>query len=286
MVKQCLGLSLIALLAACGSSTESTVEAASTAASVPETTAEAPTESTDASAAPTTTAKPTAEVLASGTYCYTIADANQTGAVRLTLDETAQMLGDSSITIHNDEVSYYSHYTQTLVGQLSGNTADVDVTTWIEGDRQIGPETWTVTAATLTRPNDTLMATDCSDEAVVSQFAEYDDLEAEAILETVADQAGARVQFDPGTQGTTLEDSVIRGERNLYLLGAQGGQLMTLDLYALEDNAVFDLISPSGSLLAQESTYEVITLPEAGDYQIIVGGTRGNATYFLDVIIE
>jgi hypothetical protein len=271
MVKQLLGLILITLLAACGGGeTDSTAEEPST----PETTAEAPT------TAPT-------EALAPGTYCYTIADANQTGAMRLTLDKTAQLLGDSSIAIHSAEADYYSSYTQTIVGQLSGNTADVDVTTWIEGDRQIGPETWTVTAETLTLPNDTLLAADCSDEAVVSQFAEYyDDVEADAILDTVADQAGERVQFDPGTSGTTLENSVIRGERDLYLLGAQAGQLMTLDLYALEDNAVFDLISPSGSLLAHESTYEVLTLPEAGDYQIIVGGTRGNATYALDVGIE
>ncbi|NJN21662.1 MAG: hypothetical protein HC812_11385 [Leptolyngbya sp. RL_3_1] len=221
-----------------------------------------------------------------GTYCYTIADANQTGAMRLTLDETAQVLGDSSIAIHNAEADYYSSYTQTIVGQLSGNTAEVDVTTWIEGDRQTGSETWTVTAETLMLPNDTLAAADCSDSAVVSQFVDEGALEADAVLDSVADQTGERVQFAPGTSGTTLENAVIRGERDLYLLGAQGGQLMTLDLYALEDNAVFDLVSPSGLLLAQESTFEAIALPETGDYQIIVGGTRGNATYSLDVAIE
>lgn len=279
MVKQFLGLSLIVFLTACGSGETEPIstEETPTAPSTPETTASAPTDAQVST---------TVEDLVPGTYCYTIADENQTGAIRLTIDDTAQVLGDSGITIHSAEADYYSSYTQTIVGQLSGDRADVDVTTWIEGDRQISPETWTVTTETLARPNDSLQAADCSDEAVVSRFASYDELEAEAILDTVADQTGERVQFDPGTSGTTLENSVIRGERNLYLLGAQGGQLMTLDLYALEDNAVFDLISPSGSLLAQESTYEAITLPETGDYQIIVGGTRGNATYSLDVAIE
>lgn len=279
MVKQLLGLSLMALLAACGGSDgpESTASEASTS-----TAAEAPAVSPEASESPA----PGATTLAPGTYCYTIDDANQTGAMRLTVDDTSQVLGDSSITIHNDEASYYSSYTQTFVGRLSGNSAAVDVTTWIEYDRQMGAETWTVTAAALTLPNEVLVAADCNDEAVVSRFEAYDDLDAAALLEDVADQPGQQVQFDPGTSGTTLENSVIRGERDLYILGAQGGQIMTLDLYALEDNAVFDVISPDGSLLVRESTYEEMTLPQTGDYQIIVGGTRGNATYSLDVAIE
>jgi hypothetical protein len=38
--------------------------------------------------------------------------------------------------------------------------------------------------------------------------------------------------------------------------------------------------------LLTEGQNESVLLPETGDYQIIVGGTRGNATYTLDVAIE
>lgn len=58
---------------------------------------------------------------------------------------------------------------------------------------------------------------------------------------------------------------------------------MSLRISALEDNAVFDVVAPSGLLLTAESREAVVVLPHTGDYQIIVGGTRGNASYELVV---
>jgi hypothetical protein len=56
---------------------------------------------------------------------------------------------------------------------------------------------------------------------------------------------------------------------------------------SLEDNAVFDLYAPGGRRsLAEETTDWTGELPRSGDYVISVGGTRGNATYTLEVTIR
>jgi len=100
-----------------------------------------------------------------------------------------------------------------------------------------------------------------------------------------------RVKFKPGTSSATLENSVIRGERDVYLLGASKGQTMQLKISSLESNAVFDLASidpktKARRVLKQEAINWSGKLPQTGDYQVIVSGTRGNATYRLNVAIR
>ncbi|MEL4895340.1 hypothetical protein [Crocosphaera sp. Alani8] len=92
-----------------------------------------------------------------------------------------------------------------------------------------------------------------------------------------------RIQFDSGEISSTVEDAVIRGTKDIYLLRANKSQIMTISLTSLENNAVFDLVSPNNTLLKQEVTKTNLVLPINGDYKIIVGGTRGNATYNLYV---
>lgn len=60
---------------------------------------------------------------------------------------------------------------------------------------------------------------------------------------------------------------------------------MEVSITSLEDNAVFDLVGPDGTPIDAELTNTTLTLPRDGDYVIVVGGTRGNATYELVVSI-
>jgi len=46
------------------------------------------------------------------------------------------------------------------------------------------------------------------------------------------------------------------------------------------------VVAPNGKVLAQASTEQEVRLPTAGDYQVIVGGTRGNASYDLTIAIR
>ena len=95
-----------------------------------------------------------------------------------------------------------------------------------------------------------------------------------------------RIQFARGTSSATIENAVVRGTRDTYLLNARAGQKMTVTITSLENNAVFDIIAPNRRIIKQEATSGSFTLPKTGDYRVIVGGTRGNATYKLQVSIK
>lgn len=95
-----------------------------------------------------------------------------------------------------------------------------------------------------------------------------------------------RIQFARGSSSAVVENAVVRGTRDTYLLGAKAGQKMTVSITSVENNAVFDIISPQQKILKQEATSWSIKLPTTGDYRIVVGGTRGNATYKLRVEIK
>lgn len=100
-----------------------------------------------------------------------------------------------------------------------------------------------------------------------------------------------RIRFKPGESSATVQTAVIRGTRDIYLLGAQKGQVMTIKIESVENNAVFDVEAPptkSGQrrVLKQEAVSWSSKLPETGDYQIVIGSTRGNATYRLQVSIR
>ncbi len=100
-----------------------------------------------------------------------------------------------------------------------------------------------------------------------------------------------RVRFARGASSATIKDSVVSGTRDRYLLGARKGQKMSIRIVSLEDNAVFDVVAPVNQAgqqrtLKQEAFSWSGTLPETGDYQIVVGSTRGNASYRLQVTIR
>lgn len=66
---------------------------------------------------------------------------------------------------------------------------------------------------------------------------------------------------------------------------------MTVRITALENNAVFQIENPHAKYLEgaseeDDATRVTVSLPDGGDYRIIVGGTRGNASYRLTVSIK
>ncbi|MDX6695881.1 MAG: hypothetical protein QOF02_3484 [Blastocatellia bacterium] len=95
-----------------------------------------------------------------------------------------------------------------------------------------------------------------------------------------------RVRFARGRTTAVIKDAVVRGTSDRYILGARKGQTLTVHITSLEDNAVFDIIAPGGKTIGEESNDWTSELPRSGDYIISVGGTRGNATYTLEVTIR
>jgi hypothetical protein len=100
-----------------------------------------------------------------------------------------------------------------------------------------------------------------------------------------------RVRFARGRTTATLKNSVVRGTRDRYIVGAREGQQMTVRITSVERNAVFIIHPPSNRTLESvgempESTEWSGKLLESGDYVVEVGGTRGNATYTLKVSVR
>lgn len=98
-----------------------------------------------------------------------------------------------------------------------------------------------------------------------------------------------RVRFARGRTTATYKNSVVRGTRDRYTLGARAGQKMSVHITSVENNAVFDIYTPQGGTLVgegEDSTDWSGTLPASGDYVVEVGGTRGNATYTLKVTVR
>lgn len=107
----------------------------------------------------------------------------------------------------------------------------------------------------------------------------------------MSDAPARRVRFARGRTTAILKGAVVRGTTDRYKLGARAGQTMTVHITSREKNAVFQIYTPTGETL--EGAGEMSDamdwsgeLPESGDYVIAVGGTRGNASYTLEVTIR
>jgi len=113
------------------------------------------------------------------------------------------------------------------------------------------------------------------------------------------------IRFARGASGAEARGAVVRGERALHSVEARAGQRMSLRIASPEDNAVFQVYAPgavpgTGGDGALEVAGEALpgagegddaarwtgVLPRSGAYLVVVGATRGNATYRLAVEIR
>ncbi|NJN59608.1 MAG: hypothetical protein HC879_20055 [Leptolyngbyaceae cyanobacterium SL_5_9] len=223
------------------------------------------------------------EAIAPGRYCYRADLPTQTAVLRLTVAADQTVTGDSRATISDEAQGYYSSYAQKISGSVAGDQLVAQIRTWIEYDVQDTDETWSITPGKVVTPQMELTTAEC--EEVRSRFTNEDGLEAIDLLDSATAVHTEQVQFEAGRNGTVINHAVIRGERDVYLLNAQGGQQMEIALTSTEQNAAFDVVSPSGEILTTEAQSETVSLPHTGDYQVIVGSTRGNATYELQITI-
>ena len=111
--------------------------------------------------------------------------------------------------------------------------------------------------------------------------------------------------FARGAATGTVGGHVLRGEQALYSLKAAPGQTLTVTLTTPDDNAVFQLYEPDtaigrdaegllefkgrplhGAEPGEDATRWQGRLPRAGTYLFVVGSTRGNARYSMDVKVE
>ncbi len=96
------------------------------------------------------------------------------------------------------------------------------------------------------------------------------------------------IRFDTSPVNVTLNGAVISGERDRYTLGLMAGETLDVIVTSLEGNAVFTLIGPDGNPLpgteeGKDINNWAVPITTEGTYSIVVGSTRGNATYTLTV---
>ncbi|NJK73684.1 MAG: hypothetical protein HC942_05455 [Microcoleus sp. SU_5_6] len=99
-------------------------------------------------------------------------------------------------------------------------------------------------------------------------------------------QRQQRIQFKRGASSAEVKGGIVRGEVKIYLINANKGQTMNIEIQSFQGNAVFKVIDPNTNPLAEGQKSWSGELPQRGDYQIVVGSERGNAGYTLSVSIN
>jgi hypothetical protein len=96
-----------------------------------------------------------------------------------------------------------------------------------------------------------------------------------------------RVQFKRGASSATVQGKVSIAMPDTYLVGARAGQVMTVQLTSPRKAVRFVVMSPSTmSLVADNARSWTGTLPETGDYHIIVDGDERGGTYSMTISIK
>jgi len=118
------------------------------------------------------------------------------------------------------------------------------------------------------------------------------------LLFTVVASAGISevLEFPDGEYALEIEGSVIRGERDEYEFYGEVGQTLWVSIHAMENNAVFQLYGQVDGLWvplvgaddSNDTTQWQYELPAGGSgwFKIIVGPTRGSASYRLEIELE
>jgi len=94
-----------------------------------------------------------------------------------------------------------------------------------------------------------------------------------------------RVQFKRGSSSTTVHGKVSIVLPDTYLLGARAGQIMSVQLTSAQESVRFLLLSPK-STIADKARSWTGTLPETGDYEIIVDGDKRGGAYSITISIK
>jgi hypothetical protein len=96
-----------------------------------------------------------------------------------------------------------------------------------------------------------------------------------------------RVQFKRGMSSATVQGKVSIALPDTYLVGARAGQVMTVQLAARSKAVRFVVMSPTTmSLVADNARSWTGTLPETGDYHIIVDADEQGGTYSMTISIK
>ncbi len=98
------------------------------------------------------------------------------------------------------------------------------------------------------------------------------------------------IRYDAGPLSLEINGAVISGERDVYRLNCLAGETLDVIITSTEANAVFTILGPDNNPLpgteeGKDINNWAVPISVEGTYSIVVGPTRGNATYTLKVSI-
>ena len=125
---------------------------------------------------------------------------------RIYIEKGNQVTGRVNATIHNEKEGYYTSYFQRLQGTKQGTQLKLNITTKIELDTQKSQETWVLNSNSLNTGREVYEKVACS---------------------------VSRIRFARGADSATVQNSVVRGSRDVYLLDAKGAQKMEVNIIPL-----------------------------------------------------
>ena len=96
-----------------------------------------------------------------------------------------------------------------------------------------------------------------------------------------------RVQFPRGSSSARVAGKVSLAMPDTYLVGARAGQEMTIQLTAPNKSIRIMVMAPkTTAMLADNARSWTGTLPETGDYNIVVDGDERGGTYTMTITIK
>ena len=129
--------------------------------------------------------------------------------------------------------------------------------------------------------------TGCAAEAEPSDPQGSDESNLGGILGAAAG-IGSSIQIPAGQSSVTVNGAIARGDGpKAYSLSARKGQVLALSAFSPGNAAVFELQTSAGRTISDRDVRDLTTiLPETGTYRVIVGSSRGNASFSLQVTIK
>lgn len=94
------------------------------------------------------------------------------------------------------------------------------------------------------------------------------------------------IKFKTGSHSAIVSGGVARGTLNTYVLEAKKGQNISVTITSIENNVVFQILDPTGKSIVKEKENFSGKLPRSGKYKIVVGTTRGGASFKLSISIK
>ena len=106
----------------------------------------------------------------------------------------------------------------------------------------------------------------------------FDDPTAYYLVENLTPELGGAPEI--------IEGAIVLGTQDAYVVdytNCCSDDMLYVDISSPETNAVFAIYGPDGEVLASESTTENLVLDQGGAFWIVVGSTRGNAPYTIEI---